>query len=74
MKEELLSLLENKTYRLVQLPKGRKSIGSKWVYKTKRNTEGAIARYKARLVAQGFRQMKGLNFHETFAPVARMMS
>ena len=74
MKEELLSLLENKTYRLVQLPKGRKSIGSKWVYKTKRDTEGAIARYKARLVAQGFRQVEGLDFHETFAPVARMTS
>ena len=44
------------------------------MYKTKRDTEGAIARYKARLVAQGFRQVEGLDFHETFAPVARMTS
>ena len=54
MKKELLSLLENKTYRLVKLSQGRKAIGSKWVFKAKRDIEGAIARYKARLVAQGF--------------------
>ena len=51
IKKELLSLLENKTYRLVKLPQGRKAIGSKWVFKAKRDTEGAIARCKARLVA-----------------------
>ena len=59
---------------MVKLPKERKAIGSKWVFKTKRDTDGKIFHYKARLVAQGFRQMKGLNFHETFAPVARMTS
>ena len=74
MKKELFSLLENKTYRLVKLPKGRKALGSKWVFKTKRDTDGKVSRYKARLVAQGFRQVEGLDFHETFAPVARMTS
>ena len=74
MKKELFSLLENKTYRLVKLPKGHKAIGSKWVFKTKRDTDGKISRYKARLVAQGFRQVEGLDFHETFAHVARMTS
>ena len=74
MKKALLSLLENKTYRLVKLPQKHKAIGSKWVFKAKRDIEGAIARYKARLVAQRFRQVKGLDFHETFAPVTRMTS
>ena len=74
MKKELFSLLENKTYRLVKLLKRRKAIGSKWVFKTKRDTDGKVFHYKARLVAQGFRQVEGLDFHETFVPVARMTS
>ena len=74
MTEEISSLKRLGTYHLVRLPEGRKAIGCKWVYKIKRDANGKILRYKARLVAQGFAQRKGTDFQETFAPVARMTS
>ena len=54
---------------LVDLPKERKPIGCKWVFKVKTNEEGEVERYKARLVAQGFTQVKGADYDETFCPV-----
>jgi hypothetical protein len=74
MKEELESLRHHGTYKLTDLPSGRRAVGSKWVDKIKRDSEGKPIHYKARLVAQGFTQRKGLDFQETFAPVARMTS
>jgi hypothetical protein len=71
MKEELDSIEENKTWELIDLPHGRKAVGSKWVYKIKRDENGKIVRYKARLVAQGFSQKFGIDYDEVFAPVAR---
>lgn len=71
MKEELSSIEENRTWTLLDLPPGRKSIGSKWVYKIKHDDQGRVAKYKARLVAQGFTQIYGLDYDEVFAPVAR---
>lgn len=71
MNEELQDIEKNKTWSLVDLPKGRKSIGCKWVYKIKRNESGEAIRYKARLVAQGFSQKYGIDYDEVFAPVAR---
>ena len=68
MKEELLSLLENKTYRLVKLPKRCKAIDSKWMFKTKRDTDGEISYYKARLIAQIFRQVKELESMRPLCP------
>ena len=56
MDTEFDSLIKNKTWELVDLPAGRKAIGTKWVFKTKRDGEGKIERYKARLVAKGFAQ------------------
>ena len=70
MDEEYNSLIQNGTWKLVPLPRGRKAIGSKWVYKLKRDEHGEISRYKARLVAQGYTQIPGVDFHETSAPVA----
>ena len=74
IKTELDSINKLGTYRMVQLPRGRKAIGCKWVFKVKWNPNGTVERYKARLVAQGFTQRKGTDFQETFAPVARMTS
>ena len=71
MQEELKSISDNETWELMDLPEGRKAIGSKWVYKVKYNQDGSVARYKARLVAQGFDQKFGTDYDEVFAPVAR---
>lgn len=74
MKEEIDAIYGLGTFELVPLPPGRKAIGCKWVFRIKRDASGAITRYKARLVAQGFYQLPGIDFGETFAPVARIES
>lgn len=71
MESEINSLEENKTWELVKLPEGKKAIGSKWVYKLKRNFNGDISEYKARLVAQGFCQKYGEDYNAVFAPVVK---
>lgn len=71
MKDEMNSIAKNGTWTLVDLPKNRKAIGSKWVYKIKRDVNGQISRYKARLVAQGFNQKFGTDYDQVFAPVVR---
>lgn len=71
MKEEINSIEENQTWNLVELPTGRKAIGSKWVFKLKLDEKGNIIRRKARLVAQGFSQKYGVDYDEVFAPVVR---
>jgi hypothetical protein len=67
---EMQAPVKNGTWDFVKLPSDRKAVGSKWVFKVKRNAEGTIKRYKSRLVAQGFSQRPGLDFIEdqTFAP------
>ena len=72
--EEMDSLIEHDTWSLTKLPPGRKIIGSKWVFKVKLDENGEAARYKCRLVAQGYTQAQGIDYHETFAPVARFGS
>eukprot|EP00253_Pinus_taeda_P031426 PITA_31426 len=72
MDEEMNAIERNKTWDLVELPKGKEVIGVKWVYKTKSNAEGKIERHKARLVVKGYKQQYGRDYEETFAPVARM--
>ena len=74
VEEEYQSLLKNETWKLCQLPKGRKAVGSKWVFKRKFDANGNIERYKARLVAKGFTQSAGIDYHEIFAPVVKMTS
>ncbi|KAL6340019.1 hypothetical protein AAG906_038854 [Vitis piasezkii] len=72
MNEEIGSIEKNNSWELVELPKGQKSIGVKWVYKTKLNKDGGVDKYKARLVAKGYKQEFGVDYKEVFAPVAKL--
>ncbi|GJT49285.1 putative ribonuclease H-like domain-containing protein, partial [Tanacetum coccineum] len=72
MQEELLQFKLQQVWVLVDLPNGAKVIGTKWVYRNKKDERGVVVRNKARLVAQGHRQEEGINYDEVFAPVARI--
>lgn len=69
--EELASLERMGVYEDATLPLGRKLVKSKWVLRVKRDEHGNIIRFKARLVAKGYSQIYGVDFDETFAPVAK---
>ena len=71
MDDEIDAIERNGTWELSDLPKGQKTIGVKWVYKTKLKEDGEIDKYKARLVAKGYKQEHGVDYTEVFAPVAR---
>lgn len=71
MLDELKSLNDNKTWELVELPRGVAPVGNKWVYKIKKDPQGNVIKYKARLVAQGFSQKYGTDYDEVFAPVVK---
>ncbi|KAI5315215.1 hypothetical protein L3X38_044391 [Prunus dulcis] len=74
MHEEMQSLHENHTYDLVNLPKGRRALKNKWVYRLKTEKNNSKPRFKARLVVKGFNQKKGIDFEEIFSPVVKMSS
>ncbi|KAK1601090.1 hypothetical protein QYE76_008369, partial [Lolium multiflorum] len=74
MQEELECFTRNEVWSLVERPKDHRInvIGTKWVFKNKQDEDGIVIRNKARLVAQGFAQIEGMDFEDTFAPVARL--
>jgi hypothetical protein len=72
MHEELENFERNQVWTLVDLPRDVNVIGTKWVFKSKYGEDGEVVRNKARLVAQGYSQVEGLDCGETFAPIARL--
>lgn len=72
MNEELIALESTDTWEVVSLPDGKHAIGCRWVYKVKLNADGTLERYKAHLVAKGYTQQEGIDFVDTFSPVAKM--
>jgi hypothetical protein len=72
MNDERDQIEKNITWEIVQRPEGKNVIDSKWIFKNKLNEQGRVIRNKARLVCKGYAQIEGLDFGETFAPVARL--
>ncbi|KAL0349509.1 UNVERIFIED_CONTAM: Retrovirus-related Pol polyprotein from transposon TNT 1-94 [Sesamum radiatum] len=74
MKEELAVLDKNNTWEVVDLPKGKRAIGSNWVFKLKLKLDGTVDRYKARLVAKSYNQVEGEDYIERFSPIAKAIT
>ena len=66
--------MKNDVWEIVPKPKGKSVVSSKWIYKIKHIGDGSIEKYKARFVARGFSQKEGIDYEDTFAPVARYTS
>ena len=71
MDAEIEAIERNHTWELMELPEGEKTVGVKWIYRTKLNEKGEVDKFKARLVAKGYTQKYGIDYSKVFAPVAR---
>ena len=68
----MTALQKNSTWTLVQLPKGKRTVGCKCVFSIKHKANGLIEKYKARLMAKGYTQTHGIDYQETFSPIAKL--
>ena len=73
MNKELIALEDNHTWDLTNLPVGKKSIGSKWVYKVKVKPDGSVDMFKARLEAKGYNQIERIDYFDSFSPIAKLV-
>ena len=73
MEEEVTTLKQREVFTVIDRPQGAKVLGSKWVYKTKTDSQGDVQRHRARLVVQGFRQTQGIDYDEVFSPVVNFV-
>ena len=74
MVEEYNSIMTNDVWEVVPTPQNKSVVGSRWIYKIKYAIDGSIEKFKARFVAKGYTQKEGIDYEETFAPVARYTS
>ena len=74
MIEEYDSIIRNSAWEIVPRPVGKSVVGSRWIYKVKQAANGSVEKYKARFVTRCFSQIEGIDYEETFAPVARYSS
>jgi hypothetical protein len=74
MLEEYKSIIKNNVWDIVQRPKDKSVVSSKWMYKIKHEADGSVEKFKARFVDRGFTQKEGIDYKETFSPVARYTS
>ncbi|CAE5963143.1 unnamed protein product [Arabidopsis arenosa] len=74
MNEELQTCVNTGTFSVVSLPEGKQPIGCRWVYRIKHNADGTVDRYRARLVAKGYTQQEGVDYIDTFSPVAKLVT
>ena len=74
MVEKYDSIMKNQVWEFVLRPQGKKVVGSRWIYKVKHATNGSVEKYKVHIVAKGFSEKEGIDYEESFAPVARYSS
>ena len=74
MVEEYDSIVRNSAWEIFPRTEGKSVVGSRWIYKVKQAADRSVEKYKARFVSRGFSQIEGIDYEETFAPVARYSS